>query len=191
MRIPSILRGLRTRLVPAGVVLVVLAVSTASCTSPAPRGSDPPTPAPAVQDSSATDAAGTSARAGARTRGALRVLAAWDSRRSEALARQDRAALAELYAPGTGLLQQDLALVEAYERREVRVVDVTTQLRELEVLAAGSNRLRLRVVERLAGVGYRTADHGYRRLPGSPYDTRVLTLRRSASGWRLSSATPG
>ena len=166
-------------------MLVALVMSLASCTSPAPRGSDPPAPAPAVEDSFAADGAG------GRARAALRLLAAWDSRRSEALAAQDRAALAQLYVPGTGLLRQDLALLEAYERRGVRVVDLTTQLREAEVLAAGSHRLRLRVVERLAGAGFRTADRGYRRVPGSQYDTRVLTLRRSASGWRLSSVTPG
>lgn len=186
MRIPS-----RTSVplwVPASVVL---AVSMASCTSPAPRGSDPPTPAPAVRHSPAADPTATGTGAGTRTRRALRILAAWDARRSEALARQDRAALAELYVPGTGLLRQDLGLLGAYERRGVRVVDVTTQLREVDVLAAGSDRLRLRVVERLAGAGFRTADRRYRRVGGSPYVTRVLTLQRGAAGWRLSSATPG
>ena len=184
MRITSSTRGPRTRLAPGCAVVVVLVMSMASCTSPAPRGSDPPSPA--VETLPAAD------RAGDRARAALRRLTAWDSRRSEALAAQDRAALAQLYVPGTGLLRQDLALLEAYERRGVRVVDVTTQLREAEVLAAGSHRLRMRVVERLAGAGFRTADRGYRRVPGSPYVTRVLTLHRSASGWRLSSVvTPG
>jgi hypothetical protein len=167
----------------------LLLVLTTACTAPAPRGSDPPTsvaPAPEPSGEERT----TTPTSGERTRRALRLLAAWDARRSEALGGRDRAALAALYPPGSSLLRQDEALLRAYDRRGLRVVDVVTQVRQAHVLAAGRDRVRLRVRERLAGAGFRAAGEHY-RVSGSRYVTRVLTLQRSGGAWRLSASTRG
>lgn len=184
-------RSLVSRSLVRAAVSALLVVTLAACTSPAPRGSNPPERAPVVREGAATDRLTSSPDPAARARRGLRLLSVWDARRSEAFAGRDRAALAELYTPGAGLLAQDLALLRAYDRRGLRVVDLTTQVREVVVLASGRNRVRLRVSERLAGVRFRTADDRYRRVPGSAYATRVLTLQRGGPGWRISSVTPG
>jgi hypothetical protein len=145
--------------------------------------SSTPAPPPTGVWSSAADE---TPRRDARTE-ALQVLRDWDRRRAAAFVARDPVALSALYKAGSGLARQDLATLRGYQRRDVRVVDLGSQVASAQVLIASHDVLELRVVERLGVV--RVAVDGVRRsLAPSRFERRVLRFERVGSGWRLSSA---
>ncbi|HEY6932862.1 MAG TPA: hypothetical protein VI452_05640, partial [Marmoricola sp.] len=75
-------------------------------------------------------------------------------------------------------------LLRRYRARGLSVRGLRMQLLSLSVLAASPGRLRVRVVDRLAGG---QACDGARcvPLPRDRADRRTITLRRTAGRWRV------
>lgn len=122
-------------------------------------------------------------------RRAVRVLSRWDRARAAAYADGDRRRLADLYTRRSTARLADLALLEEYADRGLRVHDLRTQLLRLEVLHAAPRRLRLLVTDRARARATRTG--GVVLLRPSPAGTRVVVLRREPAGtWRVSAVRP-
>lgn len=141
---------------------------------------------------SGATAAGTPATPTARGR-ALEVLRGWDSRRADAYARGDAAALRRLYVPGSLLAERDVAVLRRYRARGLHVTGLRQQVVSVEVRAAGSRVVSMTVVERLAGHAQAdaTAAGTSWGLPASGFERRVLRFERAGGGWRLSRARAG
>lgn len=121
---------------------------------------------------------------GAEELRALAVLHRWDLRRARAWAAGDVAALRELYVPDSVAGERDVALLAKYVERGVVVPDLRMQLLRAGVVVDRPRRVVVRVTERLAS---RTAYVGRTsvRLPRDTAQTRVIELRRAASGWQV------
>lgn len=152
--------------VTAGTVLLGLAVSTP------PGGSRAVAPRPAA------------ATPREPAREPLAVLHAWDVRRARAWARGDRAALRDLYVPGSVAGRRDVAMLTAWDERGLRVRGMRMQVLAVDVRQHTADRLRLVVTDRLAsavavGRGTRVV------LPRDAASTRTVLLRRWAGEWRV------
>jgi len=152
--------------VTAGTVLLGLAVlpPPGSSRAAAPRPAAAPTRAP--------------------TRDPLAVLHAWDVRRARAWARGDRAELRDLYVPGSLAGRRDVAMLDAWDERGLRVLGMRMQLLSADVRLETADRVRLVVTDRLAsavavGRGTRVV------LPRDAASTRTVLLRRWAGEWRV------
>ena len=133
-----------------------------------------------------SDAGGQVRAAPAASFPASDVLRRWDRARGRAFAEGDVDALRSLYAAGSAAGTSDVRLLRAYLRRGLRVEGMRMQLLSLEVLHEEPTRLRLLVTDRLTGsvaVGRGTRV----RLPEDQASTRVVELRRTASGsdWQV------
>jgi hypothetical protein len=150
-----------------------------------PTASGPPRPPRAAFAAGEAGAA----RAAAVEAPEVAVLARWDARRAAAYARGDVAALRRLYVARSPAGTADAAVLLGYRRRGLRVTGMRMQLLSVEVLTTGADRLRLRVVDRLAhavsvGRGSRTL------LPRDRASTHVVSLRRGPDArWRVVSVT--
>jgi hypothetical protein len=115
------------------------------------------------------------------------VLRDWDRARAAAYAHGDVAALRRLYLGRSEAGRADARLLRRYLARGLRVEGMRTQLLELRVLAHGSHRMRLRVVERLVGAEAVHRRTGFRQpLPHAAAGERVVELRRTPDGaWRV------
>jgi hypothetical protein len=116
---------------------------------------------------------------------ALRVLRAWDARRSRAFARGDAAALAALYVPGSRTGAADRAVLRSYRQRGLSVTGMRTQVLAAEVLRESERRLVLRVTDVL--VDAVAADGRELRWP-LPHDrpsTRRVVLVDHDGTWRV------
>ncbi len=78
-------------------------------------------------------------------------------------------------------------MLRTYRRRGVHLVEVVPQVRALEVLGMRSDRIRIRVEERVARARVRSATGKQRSLGGTGYAPRTLTFQRVSTGWTLSS----
>jgi len=153
--------------VTAGTVLLGLAVST-------PPGSGRTAAAPRPVAATAREPG----------RGPLAVLHDWDARRARAWARGDRAALRDLYVPGSVAGRRDVAMLAAWDGRGLRVLGMRMQVLSADVRQDTADRLRLVVTDRLAsavavGRGTRVV------LPRDTASTRTVLLRRCAGEWRV------
>ena len=113
---------------------------------------------------------------------AARVLHAWDARRAAAWASADTAGLTALYEHGSGAGRRDVRLLRAYAARDLVVRRMVTQVLELSVVSSESGRLRLRVVDRVAG-GEVFGGGRARPLGTSRPVLRVLELKRVDDRW--------
>lgn len=113
------------------------------------------------------------------------VLRRWDRARGRAFAEGDVDALRSLYVQGSAAGTSDVRLLRAYLRRGLTVTGMRMQVLTLEVLHEEPTRLRLLVTDRLTGAV--AVGPGTRvRLPEDQASTRVIELRRTASGaWRV------
>jgi hypothetical protein len=112
------------------------------------------------------------------------VLARWDRARSGAWARGSPVALRRLYLPGAGAGRRDVRLLQRYADRGLRVEGLRTQVLSWEVLARRSDRLVLRVTDRLVGgVAVRPRGATRARLPADRPTERQLTLVRRGGRW--------
>jgi hypothetical protein len=114
---------------------------------------------------------------------ALAVLHAWDSQRGAAYSRGDPRALARLYVPGSTAAAADVAIIRAYAARGLRVVGLTEQVFSARVDVLEPDRVRLHLVDRVAG-----AVVGLGRCWPLPHDrarARTVVLLRSAGRWRV------
>ncbi|MBB6629624.1 hypothetical protein H5V45_20060 [Nocardioides sp. KIGAM211] len=121
--------------------------------------------------------------------GALEVLHAWDARRAAAWAAGDVGALRALYVPGARAGRRDVAMLRAWERRDVRVRGLRMQVLAVRVLARSGHRLVLLVTDRLAGG---TAVRGSLRtpLPRDRATTRRIAFSASGGRWRVAAVGP-
>lgn len=114
----------------------------------------------------------------------LHVLHAWDEQRESAWAARDARALRRLYVPGSRAGPADVRLLRAYDARGLVVRRIVTQVLEVRVLHLDGHRMRLRVVDRVAG-----GLLGDRPLGSTRPRQRVVELRRSAGRWQVLSVT--
>lgn len=119
----------------------------------------------------------------------LTVLHGWDARRAAAWAAGDPGALGALYVPGAPAGRRDVAMLRAWGRRDVRVVDLRMQVLSARALVRSEHRLVLLVTDRVAGG---TAVSGSRRtaLPRDRATTRRIAWREVAGVWRVASVRP-
>ena len=160
-------------------VLVALAAWTGRA-SPAPGPGLPP----------ASAAAGAAVSAPVDPPGPLGVLAAWDRRRSAAWSTGDAEALRAIYLPGSRAGWADVRLLRQYAAAGTRVRRLTTQVFAVSVLERSPGRLRLRVVDRVAG-GEAVRAGRVRPLPSGPVVTRTVELLRRPGGWRVGAVREG
>jgi hypothetical protein len=120
----------------------------------------------------------------------LAVLRRWDERRAAAYGSGDARALRRLYAPGSEAGVADVRLLRSYAERGLAVRDMVTQLLAVEPVLLRERRLVLRVRDRLVGATA-TGRATEVALPADRPSTRVVTLERGATGWRVSAVRPG
>jgi hypothetical protein len=121
---------------------------------------------------------------------ALAVLRRWDERRAAAYGSGDVRALRRLYVPGSQAGAADVRLLRSYAERGLAVRGMATQLLAVEPLRLRDRRLVLRVHDRLVGATA-TGRATQVTLPEDRPSTRVVTLERRATGWRVSAVRPG
>ncbi|MFC4786306.1 hypothetical protein ACT8ZV_17645 [Nocardioides sp. MAHUQ-72] len=120
----------------------------------------------------------------AATRAPAAALRAWDVRRARAWARGDVAALRDLYVPGSAAGRRDVAMLESWNDRGLRVRGMRMQLLAVDVRERGPERLEVEVTDRLAnavavGAGRRVG------LPRDEPSSRTVVLVRAAGEWRV------
>ena len=118
----------------------------------------------------------------------VRVLRAWDARRSRAYARADGAALADLYVAGSRTGAADRAVLRGYRERGLRVTGMRTQVLAARVVGQSERRITMLVtdvlVDAVAGDGRR----GRWALPHDRPSTRRVVLVHERGGWRVAEA---
>jgi hypothetical protein len=133
----------------------------------------------------------TPARADAPTETrAVRVLHAWDVRRSTAFARGDDAALAALYAPGSRTGATDRQVLAGYRERGLRVTGMTTQVLSAVVLRDGADLIEVRVTDVLVDAVVTDLDGVRWALPRDRPSTRRVVLVRRDGLWLVAEAYP-
>lgn len=121
---------------------------------------------------------------------ALTVLHDWDARRARAWADGDAAGLAGLYLQGSTAGTADVRLLGRYAERGFVVRGLQVQVFSARALVSDPDRVRLRLVDRMAGA---TAYGRGRcvRVPGERPRLREVELRRQDAGWVLVEQRPG
>jgi hypothetical protein len=116
--------------------------------------------------------------------GPLAVLHGWDTRRAAAWAAGDPRALAQLYTARSTAGAADVALLQRYVDRGLRVRRMRMQVLGARVLVLRPRAITLEVVDRLAAA---TVDTGVasRRLPSDSATTHRLELRLVGGRWRM------
>jgi hypothetical protein len=114
----------------------------------------------------------------------LAVLHDWDARRAAAWAAGDPRSLARLYTSRSGAGIADVALLQRYVDRGLRVRQMRMQVLASRVLVVRPRAITLEVVDRLAAA---TVDAGAagRRLPVDAATTHRLELRLVGGRWRM------
>jgi hypothetical protein len=119
------------------------------------------------------------------------VLDALDEARERAFASGEPGLLAQAYAPGSPGLAADTALLEQLTSAGRTAHGVRHEVRSVDEREVGIDRVRLRVVDVLAGYEVRAADGSVvSRTPArgeAPYD---VELARTSEGWRLVEVRP-
>lgn len=116
------------------------------------------------------------------------VLHAWDERRAAAWAAGDPAGLRSLYTAGSVAGRHDAAMLRAWTDRGLRVRGLRMQLLRVEVRTRTPGRLVVGVTDRVAGG---VAVPGRVALPRDAPTRHVVTMRRVAGEWRVSSVRSG
>lgn len=114
----------------------------------------------------------------------LAVLRDWDRQRAAAWRDGDAARLDALYAPGSAAGAHDVAMLERWARRGLRVRGMAMQVLAVDLLMRTERRIVLEVTDRLAdpvavGRGRRWP------LPRDGVSVRRLEFRRTADRWLL------
>ncbi|RLV49116.1 hypothetical protein D9V37_11140 [Nocardioides mangrovicus] len=115
---------------------------------------------------------------------ALVALHRWDAARARAWASGEPAALRRLYVPGAAAGRADVALLRRYLARGLVVTGMSQQVLAVRVTRAGTDRLVLRVTDRLVGA-VAVSVSAHQPLPASAPLTRRLELRRVGEEWRM------
>ena len=118
----------------------------------------------------------------------VRVLRAWDVRRSRAYARADGAALADLYVAGSRTGAADRAVLRGYRERGLRVTGMRTQVLAARVLRESERRITLLVTDVLVDAVAGDGGRGRWALPHDRPSTRRVVLVHERGGWRVAEA---
>jgi hypothetical protein len=118
------------------------------------------------------------------------LLAELDRTRAEAFATTDADLLDGVYVRGSRAWAVDAATIAAYRQRRARVIGAELRIVSCRVLAASRTRVRLDVVDRLAPARVVWADGTTTALPRDEPTGRVVTLVRTAGGWRVAGVSP-
>jgi hypothetical protein len=121
-------------------------------------------------------------------RHALVVLHSWDERRARAWARSDEAALRGLYLRGSTASRSDVRLLRSYAARGFVVRRLVTQVFGIRVLRSTTNRLVVRVLDRVAGGEVATGDRVL-ALPSTRPVVRRIVLVRVSGSWKVAAVT--
>jgi hypothetical protein len=119
---------------------------------------------------------------------AVRVLRAWDARRSRAYAHADGAALVDLYVAGSRTGAADRAVLRGYRARGLRVTGMRTQVLAARVLRESGRRLVLLVTDVLVDAVADDRGRGRWALPHDRPSTRRVMLVHEDGTWRVAEA---
>lgn len=122
------------------------------------------------------------------------VLARLDDRRALAFSRANAHLLDKVYVPGSGLRARDGRVIEAYARRDLRVVGLRMTILALRVEAQSASTAVLSVVDRIRQARAVDSSGRSRPLPNDRPTAHRLLLRRLPTGWRIaaiSDRSPG
>jgi len=159
------------------VVLVVVGLlrstSGAEHSSPAPAAGPRLAPSVTVTDAVAS----------------LAVLRDWDRARSAAWASGDTAALRRIYLAGSRVGAHDVAMLQRWVDRGLRVRRIAMQVLAVELRVRTERRIVLVVTDRLAdSVAVGVDRGGSTPLPRDGLTTRRLVFRLTNAGWVLAAA---
>jgi hypothetical protein len=173
--------------------LPLLAVAVALCLAVAGGvtllgGAGPvtrPATAPAAAPTPAAPTTGDAADPGLRL--ALEVLDSWDRSRAAAYSSGDLAALRRLYVRGSAAGRNDVRMLREYVDRGLAVRGLELQRAEVDLLSSSGRRLRVEVLERLAGatVVPVAAPGTEVALPRDRPERRIVTFRRPEGRWQV------
>jgi hypothetical protein len=120
---------------------------------------------------------------------AVRVLRAWDARRTAAYAAGSPARLADLYVAGSSAGTADVRVLRGYLGRGLRVRGLRMQLLAVAVVDRQPDRWRVTVTDRVAG-GVAVGRGRRLVLPRDRADTHVVTLMRAGDHrWRVAAVS--
>lgn len=108
-----------------------------------------------------------------------------DAVRAEAFATSDPTLLDRVYVRGSEARDVDAATIANYRERGGRVVGADLWVISCRVQAASGSRARLDVVDRLRSARIVWKDGSATALPQDEPSRRVVTLVRTADGWRI------
>jgi hypothetical protein len=113
-----------------------------------------------------------------------------DEVRAEAFATTDPGLLGRVYVRASRALAVDAATIADYRERGGRVVGAELRVISCRVMTASSTAARLDVVDRLGPARIEWGDGSATILPRDEPSRRVITLVRTADGWRISGISP-
>jgi len=113
------------------------------------------------------------------------VLARLDHRRALAFSRADPGLLDKVYLPGSGLRARDARVIEAYARRDLRVVGLRITILALRVEDQTRSTAVLSVVDRISRARAINNAGRSRMLPQDRATAHRVILRRMPGGWRI------
>jgi hypothetical protein len=164
-----------------GVACVLVLIEPSSGSSgPSSSSTDAPAVRPPTPD---RPGAGTPVVDGPRE-----VLRAWDAARERAWTEGDPAALRRLYTPGSVAGRRDVAMLQAWSARGLRLTALSTQVLRLQVVVERDRRLVLVLTDRVA-----RAEADGVPLPDDQSSTRRLVLVRAAAAdapWQVAAVSP-
>ncbi len=152
-----------------------------------------PAPAEAADSSVSANLAASSAWASSDERWS-RILARLDGRRALAFSRANPHLLDRVYVPGSGLRACDARVIEAYARRDLRVVGLRMTILALRVEDQTASSAVLSVVDRIRQARAVDSSGRSRPLPHDRPTAHRLLVRRTPTGWRIaaiSDRSPG
>ncbi len=116
----------------------------------------------------------------------LDVVRRLDRTRERAFATGDVQLLREVAAPGSAALRTDTAQLAALAQQGRTATGLRHEVVRVEVLDAGPESARLRVVDALPAYQVRRGPAVVADVPGRDRTVHVMTLVKSDAGWRLS-----
>ncbi len=119
-------------------------------------------------------------------------LATLDRHRAAAFASADASRLADVYTVDSASRARDEAVIEQYRERGATVIGALPQVAECTVRERTATTLDLEVVDTLGATHVRWDDGTQTTLPRDQPTRRLLELRLTDRGWRISeSLEPG